>query len=89
MDNQVQGLDNLNNLIRLKTVAKALGVHPRTVWRWIDRGKINAYQLPSGEFRFTLEQVKQILTKAGRWSDEDGQGSESIAAGSGLEAAHS
>jgi excisionase family DNA binding protein len=35
-----------------KQMAKALGVAERTIWRWLELGKITCTRLPNGAVRF-------------------------------------
>lgn len=40
--------------------AAMLGVHQNTLRRWANAGKVPHIRLPSGQRRWTLEQVEQI-----------------------------
>ncbi len=42
-------------------VAKILGVSLRTLYRYMESGKINSIRLPSGRHRFTKEQIENFL----------------------------
>jgi putative resolvase len=51
-------------LISASRVAEMLDVHPNTVVIWAKEGKIKAIRLPSGRFRFRLEDIEAILSGA-------------------------
>ena len=38
-------------------VAALFGVHPRTVFRWADTGKLPGFKTPGGKWRFRREDV--------------------------------
>jgi excisionase family DNA binding protein len=50
------------NLIRISVVAGQLGVHPKTVRRWLASGRLHSVRLPSGERRVPREALTAILT---------------------------
>jgi len=41
-----------------KQMAKALGVAERTIWRWLEKGKITCTRLPNGAVRFRESDVQ-------------------------------
>ena len=41
-------------------VAKAIGVHPLTIWRWTKANKIKAISTPKGQYRYPLSEIKRI-----------------------------
>ena len=47
-------------LMKVREVARALGVHENTVRRWEDRGLLRAVRLPSGVRRFRAEDVEAV-----------------------------
>jgi excisionase family DNA binding protein len=47
----------------LKAAAKLLGVHPVTLRRWAERGKIKANRTPGGHRRFTEAEINRLLQK--------------------------
>jgi excisionase family DNA binding protein len=48
-------------LITVSEVAKIYGVNPLTVRRWIDAGRITAYQIGPNTIRLDAEQVAEQL----------------------------
>jgi len=40
--------------------AKAIGVHPLTIWRWTKASKIKAITTPKGQYRYPLSEIKRI-----------------------------
>ena len=47
-------------LMQVRQVARALGVHENTVRRWEERGLLRAVRLPSGVRRFRPEDVEAV-----------------------------
>lgn len=47
-------------LMQVRQVARALGVHENTVRRWEERGLLRAVRLPSGVRRFRPEDVEAM-----------------------------
>ncbi|HSZ12813.1 MAG TPA: MerR family DNA-binding transcriptional regulator [Solirubrobacteraceae bacterium] len=47
-------------LMQVRQVARALGVHENTVRRWEERGLLRAVRLPSGVRRFRAEDVEAV-----------------------------
>jgi excisionase family DNA binding protein len=47
-------------LMQVRQVARALGVHENTVRRWDERGLLQAVRLPSGVRRFRTEDVEAM-----------------------------
>jgi excisionase family DNA binding protein len=52
-------------LLGISEAAKQLGVHPKTLRAWVDKGQVPAVKLPSGYRRFTLEQLAAIKEQLG------------------------
>jgi excisionase family DNA binding protein len=50
------------NLVRISVVAGQLGVHRKTVRRWLAAGRLRSVRLPSGERRIPFEAVQALLT---------------------------
>jgi excisionase family DNA binding protein len=47
-------------LMQVRQVARALGVHENTIRRWEERGLLRAVRLPSGVRRFRPEDVEAM-----------------------------
>jgi excisionase family DNA binding protein len=47
-------------LMQVRQVARALGVHENTVRRWEERGLLHAVRLPSGVRRFRPDDVEAV-----------------------------
>lgn len=52
-------------MFRVAQAAKLLGVHPNTLRRWDNEGKLNPARTLGGARRYTIEQINQIRTKMG------------------------
>lgn len=56
---------NSRRYISLPAAADELGIHPHTLRRWVDQGKVQAIVLPSGYRRFTREGLDRIKADLG------------------------
>jgi excisionase family DNA binding protein len=50
----------MSQLMKVREVARTLGVHENTVRRWEERGLLRAVRLPSGVRRFRPEDVEAV-----------------------------
>jgi excisionase family DNA binding protein len=50
----------MTQLMKVREVARTLGVHENTVRRWEERGLLRAVRLPSGVRRFRPEDVEAM-----------------------------
>jgi excisionase family DNA binding protein len=57
--------DQDTHLLGITEAAKQLGVHPKTLRSWVDKGLVPAVKLPSGYRRFTAEQIEDIKEQMG------------------------
>jgi excisionase family DNA binding protein len=48
--------------MKLPEVAAVFRVHPRTVIRWTDKGKLPCYRTPGGHRRFRAADIRALLT---------------------------
>ena len=48
-------------LYRLPVAASLLSVHPRTLKRWHEQGKIELVELPGGQFRITGSEITRVM----------------------------
>jgi excisionase family DNA binding protein len=53
----------MSDLMQVREVARALGVHENTVRRWESRGLLRAVRLPSGVRRFRVEDVDAVRAR--------------------------
>lgn len=56
----------MSDLMTLKAASQALGVHPVTLRRWSESGKIRAVRTPGGHRRFPVEEVERVRKGEGR-----------------------
>jgi len=52
-------------MFRVARAAKLIGVHPNTLRRWEDEGKIKPARTLGGARRYTVEQINQVRAKMG------------------------
>lgn len=56
--------ERLSNLLTLREVAQLLHVHPNTLRRWSNDGRIRAYRITArGDRRFKREDVSRFLAE--------------------------
>lgn len=46
-----------------RKVAKRLGIHPNTLFRWVKSGKIECVRYGRGNIHFTYDQIKECINK--------------------------
>lgn len=51
-------------ILRLSEAAAVLGVHPDTLRRWADSGKVPSARTPGGERRFNRADLDAVYTTA-------------------------
>ncbi len=59
------GTWNSRNLLTVPEVAEWARVHPKTVYRWIKEGKLEAIQFGPRCFRVPEDAIPQLLRKVG------------------------
>jgi excisionase family DNA binding protein len=72
------------NMLTVREVARLLHIHPNTLRRWSNRGRIRAYRItPRGDRRFKREEIARFLAEfnaqGGNWREsipDDGHGSQ-------------
>ena len=61
------------SLLTVREVARLLHVHPNTLRRWSDRGRIRAYRItPRGDRRFKHEEILRFLAELNLTRDGEG-----------------
>jgi len=55
-------MDVMDSEVRVATgkACEMLGVHPNTLRRWVDEGRISATRLPGGARRFLVSEIKDF-----------------------------
>ncbi len=59
------GTWNARNLLTVPEVAEWARVHPKTVYRWIREGRLEAIQFGPRTYRIPEDGIRQFLLKAG------------------------
>ena len=59
------GTWNSRNLLTVPEVAEWARVHPKTVYRWIREGRLEAIQFGPRTFRIPEDGIRQFLLRAG------------------------
>ena len=68
-DGQMLSYDPLDKMLKIGDVAEILHVHPNTLRRWCERGRIESYRLGSrGDHRFPQSEVARFLADSIRSS---------------------
>ena len=56
--------EQMDDMLTVREVARLLHVHPNTLRRWSNNGRINAYRItPRGDRRFKREDVARFLAE--------------------------
>jgi len=62
--------DHMSNMLTVREVAQLLHVHPNTLRRWSNKGRIRAYRItPRGDRRFKREEIVRFLAELNSESD--------------------
>ena len=62
--------DHMSNMLTVREVAQLLHVHPNTLRRWSNQGRIRAYRItPRGDRRFKREEIVRFLAELNSESD--------------------
>lgn len=62
---QLPGTWNARNLLTVPEVAEWARVHPKTVYRWIKQGKLEAIQFGPRTFRVPEDAISKFLHRTG------------------------
>ena len=56
--------EQTGNMLTVKEVARLLHIHPNTLRRWSNSGRIRAYRItPRGDRRFRREEITRFLAE--------------------------
>jgi len=56
--------NQIGNMLGTRNAAKLLHIHPNTLKRWSDKGRIKAYRItPRGDRRFKREDIVRFLAE--------------------------
>jgi excisionase family DNA binding protein len=56
--------NHMGNMLTIREVARLLHIHPNTLRRWSNRGRIRAYRItPRGDRRFRREDIARFLAE--------------------------
>jgi excisionase family DNA binding protein len=66
--------EQMDDMLTVREVARLLHVHPNTLRRWSNKGRIRAYRIsPRGDRRFKREEIARFLAElnaqAGNWRE--------------------
>ena len=66
--------EQMDDMLTVREVARLLHVHPNTLRRWSNKGRIRAYRIsPRGDRRFKREEIARFLaelnTHKGNWRE--------------------
>jgi excisionase family DNA binding protein len=56
--------EQMDDMLTVREVARLLHVHPNTLRRWSNKGRIRAYRIsPRGDRRYKREEIARFLAK--------------------------
>jgi excisionase family DNA binding protein len=62
--------EHISDMLTVREVARLLHVHPNTLRRWSNNGRIKAYRItPRGDRRFKREEIAQFLAELNSQAD--------------------
>ena len=62
--------EHMSEMLTVREVARLLHIHPNTLRRWCNSGKIKAYRITSqGDRRFRREEIAQFLAELNSQAD--------------------
>jgi excisionase family DNA binding protein len=66
--------EQMVTMLTVREVARLLHIHPNTLRRWSNKGRIRAYRItPRGDRRFKREEIDRFLTElnaqGGSWRE--------------------
>jgi excisionase family DNA binding protein len=61
----------MSDMLTVREVARLLHVHPNTLRRWSNKGRIRAYRItPRGDRRFKREEIVRFLAELNGQADD-------------------
>jgi excisionase family DNA binding protein len=65
--------EQMDDMLTVREVARLLHVHPNTLRRWSNNGRIRAYRItPRGDRRFKREEIARFLAELSQATDSVG-----------------
>jgi excisionase family DNA binding protein len=62
--------ERMSDMLTVREVARLLHVHPNTLRRWSNKGRIRAYRItPRGDRRFEREEIARFLAELNGQAD--------------------
>ena len=62
--------EHMSDMLTVREVARLLHIHPNTLRRWSNRGRIRAYRItPRGDRRYKREEIAQFLAELSSQAD--------------------
>jgi excisionase family DNA binding protein len=63
--------EHINDMLTVREVAQLLHVHPNTLRRWSNNGRIKAYRItPRGDRRYKREEIDRFLAELNSHADK-------------------
>jgi excisionase family DNA binding protein len=63
--------EHMSDMLTVREVARLLHVHPNTLRRWNNKGRIRAYRItPRGDRRFRREEIAHFLAELNAQADD-------------------
>ena len=60
----MQSVESIDALLTVSEVAQLLHIHPNTLRRWSNEGRLNAFRItPRGDRRFKKQEVDRFLSE--------------------------
>jgi excisionase family DNA binding protein len=62
--------EHMSDMLTVREVARLLHIHPNTLRRWSNNGRIKAYRItPRGDRRFKREEIARFLAELSSQAD--------------------
>jgi excisionase family DNA binding protein len=70
MGKDVDNGENMTDMLTVREVSRLFHIHPNTLRRWSNEGRIKAYRItPRGDRRFSREEIARFLAELNGDSD--------------------